>query len=81
MARPLAQFETSKGTTHPLVVLLGKSTLTHSEIADKLGVRPQTLHCWIKRAREDNRFKLPRPRAAQLARVFRVQLQTLYWGE
>jgi len=81
MARRPARFQTSNGETHPLVTLLAQSKLTKSELADLIGVRPQTIGVWVRRASEDNRFKLPINRAVQIANVFGVPVSTLYWGE
>lgn len=92
MARPAAQFDGAlprfiNGTRvheHPWLWHLKKYVAkghTFAEVADVIGVRPQTLHVWKKRAEADRRFKLPADRAAQFAGLFGVPLKHIYIEE
>jgi Transposase len=43
-----------------------------SDVARHMGVKPQSLYKWMKKAEADRHFSLPAPRALQLAGYFKV---------
>ena len=45
-----------------------------SDVARTMGVRPQSLYKWMKKAEGDRNFCLPSTRALQLAAYFQVPL-------
>lgn len=50
-------------------------------VADLISVRPQTLHIWVKRAEADRRFKLPKERAIEFAKLFGAKVSDFYVEE
>lgn len=44
-----------------------------SVVARHMGVKPQSLYKWMRKAEADRHFSLPAPRALQLAGYFGVQ--------
>ena len=62
-------------TLHPLLWAL-KDRMPYdtnkSDIARKLGVKPQSLYKWETACRRDRNFPLPVLRASQLAKIFDV---------
>lgn len=58
-----------------------KTGAPRASVADTIGVRPQTMHIWVKRAEADRRFKLPKERAEQFAELFRVPVSHFYIEE
>ena len=59
---------------HPLLYLLKLEggEINKSEVARRLGVRPQSLYKWERKCEADRNFPLPAARAAQLGRLFSV---------
>lgn len=61
---------------HPLIYLMRKhaddDTGNKSDVARKLGVRPQSFYKWERACKADRHFPLPVLRAQQLAEHFNV---------
>lgn len=43
-----------------------------SDIAKRMGVKPQTLYKWEAEAKKDKHFKLPLARAIEIAHIFDI---------
>lgn len=72
--------------THPFLFHLARylktnQDMTKAGIAEILDVRPQTIRYWENRAAADRRFKLPKKRAEQFAKLFRCPLSDLWIEE